>query len=627
VSIPARDFIKNKLSAASVTAGLAGAAICGGIAYALGGNILLSTLSGLLGWFVVVFGLAASKLPGLTDRAEVLEKVYDMISEAVLIANPKGTIQDVNRAFFLTTGFSREEVIGANPRIMKSGLHDDEFYREMWTSLVKGGAWQGQVWDRKKNGETYPKWLNIESIKTLKGENRKYVGVFSDISEIKKTSKEIDYLLLHDKLTGLLNRMALSLALTQALSGARSRRETGALLVMNISRFKGVNEAFGFTGGDQFLKETSRRLSGIFNDRGTIARTGSDEYSVILSDIRNSSEAASAAAKVITAMNRPFIIKGQYIYTGVNVGICLFQGDATSCDEIQRYAQKALTSARSKGTNQYEFNDPEEGLRGRDKLQIETNLRVALDDRKFVLHYQPLVDLITGNIYGAEALIRRVEPNQIILPEHFIDVAEESGLIVDICEWTLSESAKQQVKWIEEGLPPVYISVNTASMQFHQQRIIPKVKEVLAETGMRPEHLKLEITERSLMHNAESIIKQLSELRDIGIKLSIDDFGTGYSSLRYLRWLPVDVIKIDISFVHEIGVSRDGEALVKAIIDLAHTLGFKALAEGIETRQQLEFLKALGCDEMQGFYFSHPLTADRFASLLREGRSLREKLP
>lgn len=570
---------------------------------------------------ILVFVVIASGR-GTFRRVTVLEKIIDMMDQSVVLTNGKADIKEVNRAFTATTGFDEAEVIGKNPRIMKSGRHGPEFYQKMWADLKAQGSWEGEIWDRRKSGEVYPKWLSIAAIKKQGNRDFLYAGVFSDITTVKQASEQLEYLLNHDRLTGLGNRTALFTAIARAGAESRAAGTKAALLLVDINRFKGVNSAFGFSGGDALLREMAKRLREAAGPEAFVARTGSNEFTVLAGGLKGPGEAASLCQAIITRVQDAFILNGQHLFIGINIGASVMPEDTKSSEKLPGLARAALSSARGKGTNHFVFYDPAIDRDVRDNLQIETNLRLALKEQEFILLYQPLLSMRTGEVYGVEALIRRVEREALISPGFFIEVAEESGLILDICEWTLKEAARQHVMWLDEGLRPIAMSVNTTAMQFHQERILPKVREVLKETGMRAEHLKLEVTEGTVMKNAEGILRQLRELKAMGIMLSLDDFGTGYSSLGYLRRFPVDIIKIDISFVREIGKSPEGETVVRAVIDLAHNLGFRALAEGVETKEQLDFLMDLDCDLMQGFYFGKPVPAEMFAKDLASDRRL-----
>ena len=572
---------------------------------------------------VIIISIAYMlRLRAASNKLALLQRVIQDSSEAVIITGPDSIITHVNPALCAITGYSPDELIGKNPGIMQSGRHDKEFYEKMWSALKETGKWSGEVWDKRKNGKQYPKLLTITAHKNKRGRILQYIGIFTDITEIKQSAEHIDFLLNHDNVTGLPNTALLNILLTNAMRSALQKNRRLALMTLKILRHKGIIEGFGFVGWNQLLKDSAKRLTETVGGNNIVARTGTDEFTIVIKSVDTPEKAAAFARKISDAMSEVIIIKGQYIHIGTCIGVSLSPGDTENPELLQIYSLRALATAHEKGINHFEIYSQEPGKDIADKFRVETNIRFALDNDEFVLHYQPQVSLKTGAIYGVEALIRRQEPNWLVPPNHFIGVAEETGLILDICNWTLFKACRQHMDWLKQGLPPVRVAVNASAVQFQQKKITSAVKQAIKETGISPEYLEIEVTERAFMHNTQSMIKELHALKDMGIALSIDDFGTGYSSLGYLRQFPVDSIKMDISFVREIGKSKDGETIARTIIELAHNLGFKALAEGVETKEQLDFLMAHHCDDMQGFYFSKPKTPELFAGDLRAGRKL-----
>jgi len=559
-------------------------------------------------------------------KTENLRSLYSNIleesREAVCITDDKVNIEYVNAAFTATTGYAREEVLGKNPKMMKSERHDAEFYKEMWNSLRDTGQWQGEVWDRRKDGEIYPKWLTIKTLRNAKGIPEKYIGIFSDITTFKQTGEYIEHLIHYDYLTNLPNRILLRERLRQAMSVADRHNHLMAVMSVDMDQFNKINSALGYPAGDQFLKEAAQRLLNCVSPKDTVARAGGDEFIIVMNELGGEQEAVLAAQRVIEAMSIPFILKKRHdVFITVSIGVTLYPSDADSVDMLLRYADMALKRAKELGNNKFQFYGPELGDKSFEHLSIETNLRHAFQNEEFVLHYQPIADLQNGRIVGMEALIRRQEPDLLVMPARFINVAEKTGLMLPICEWTLSASCRQAMLWQSEGLPSLRLSVNVSAAQFHQQRLIKTVEEALMETGLDPKRLELELTERVIIYDTQASIKTMHELKEMGVSLSIDDFGTGYSSLSYLKKFPIDKLKIDISFVRDIPSDHDSNSIAKAIIALAHNLNLKVIAEGVENERQYQFLKEHGCDEMQGYYFSVPLPAESFKKLVLDGKS------
>ncbi|MDP2157930.1 MAG: EAL domain-containing protein [Nitrospirota bacterium] len=563
-----------------------------------------------------------SDLKRSDENVRLAYNVLESSSEPVLITDAHANIEYVNPAFCSITGYSREEVIGKNPKIMKSDRHDEEFYKEMWTSLAETGQWQGEIWDRRKSGEVYPKWLSVSAVKDDSGKVVKYVSIFSDITSLKQTEEYLERLTHYDRLTGLPNRILLRDRLKQELMQAGRKKQILAVMFLDIDRFKNINDTFGNLAGDQLLKEFSERLADCAGGEETVAHLGGDEFAIIVSNMDSAQSAAIAAQKILTVLSNPFLIRHHEVFVTISIGITVYPADGETADSLMRNANMALQKAREQGNNSFQFYDRSMSDRAFEYLSMETNLRYALERNEFVLHYQPQVDLATGRIIGMEALIRRQEQGWLVPPSKFIPLAEETGLIIPICEWTLLTACRQAKLWQSEGLPPLRLAVNVTASQFYQKKLLQTVKNVLDETGLAPEHLELELTEKIIMRDAKSAIGMMRELKEMGVCMSIDDFGTGYSSLNYLKQFPVDKLKIDISFVKDLPHDPGSASISKAIIMLAHSLNLKAIAEGVETEKQLAFMLEHGCDELQGFYFSTPLPVDAFKEFVLSGKRL-----
>ncbi len=588
-------------------------------------NASLLTVIAIPSLYFLLFRPLRLNIAELEKTEEKLLVEFDVLENSsvpILITDDKANIEYVNPAFSTTTGYAKEEVIGKNPRIMKSGYHDAEFYKNMWASLKETGQWEGEIRDRRKNGEIYPKWLSISAVKDKEGRTIKYVSVFSDISSMKQTEEHLEYLAHYDSLTNLPNRVLFRDRLKQEMHRAVRNRYIMALMYLDLDRFKDINDTLGHFAGDQLLKKFSERVLNCLRKEDTVARLGGDEFAIILPEIGSGSGAALVAQKIISIMSGSFMLERHEVFMTVSIGITLFPLDGDDIDTMLRNADMAMYLAKEQGNNKFQFYDRSMNDKTLERLSLETNLRHALAFEEFVLHYQPQVDLITGRIIGMEALIRRKETDWLVPPSRFIPLAEETGLIVPICEWTLTKACRQSKLWQEEGLQPLRLAVNVTAGQFYQKKLIKTVEDVLKETGLNPQFLELELTERIILRDARAAIEMMHQLKDIGVYLSIDDFGTGYSSLSYLKQFPIDKLKIDISFVRDVMKDPNSASIAKAIIALAHNLNLKAIAEGVETENQLLFMLENQCDEIQGFYFSVPLPEESFKEMVLSGKHL-----
>jgi diguanylate cyclase (GGDEF)-like protein/PAS domain S-box-containing protein len=547
-------------------------------------------------------------------------KVFESMGEAIGVTDADNNYVSINPAFTSITGYKPEEVIGRNPRIMASGRHDAAFYQGMWDSITKGGYWQGEIWDRRKNGDIYPKWLSIVTVKDELGTVLNHIAVFSDISERKAIDERIHFMAHYDALTHLPNRVLLHDRLLQSISAAPRRNRKVAILFLDLDRFKTINDTLGHSIGDLLLQSVAERLRECIRISDTIARLGGDEFIVILPDLQESAYAATVAQKILDKISNPFVIRDVELNTTASIGISLFPDDGTANEDLIANADVAMYRSKENGRNTYQFFTPEMNDSAYDRLTMENNLRRALERQEFVLYYQPQVNSETGQIIGAEALVRWRHPETgLVPPGMFIPIAEENGLIVTIGEWVLREACRQNKAWQQLGLSPIPVAVNLSAVQLRQKDLTEMVADALQETGLEPAWLELEITESGIMQNSEAAVKTLHTLKQMGLKLSIDDFGTGYSSLSHLKRFPLDKLKIDQSFVRDITTDEDDAAIVVAIIGMARSLKLRVIAEGVETRGHLDFLNANGCVEIQGYYFSKPVPADEFGRLLVQG--------
>ena len=539
--------------------------------------------------------------------------------ESIAITDSASVIVKVNKAFTGITGYKEEDVVGRKISILKSGLHDTVFYEAMWESIARVGTWQGEIWDRRKNGEIFLSWLSITAIKESNGEVTHYVATQVDITERKTAEAEILNLAFYDPLTKLPNRRLLQERLSYGIDMARRDGKQLALLMLDLDRFKAVNDNFGHLAGDELLRQVAARIKAMLRDTDTVARLGGDEFVVLLKDITHSQDAARVAEEIIADLRKSFnLLQSADVQIGVSIGISLYPQHGGSVDALMDHADKALYQAKDQGRDRFAYFSAKLTHAVRKRIALEDRLRRAIKQQELRVFYQPQIDIISGCIIGAEALVRWQDPIEgLILPTRFIPIAEQSNLIVQIGEWVLRETCKQGRQWLDIGLPPLTLTVNVSPNQFQLSDINALVTKVLAETDYPAGQLELEITESGLMENSGNVINILNSLHAQGIQIAIDNFGTGYSSLSNIKYFPLDMLKIDKSFTNEIPYNKDNMDIAATIIAMGHTLGFKVLATGVETPEQLEFLQGKGCDAYQGYLKSKPLSAKAFAVLLR----------
>jgi diguanylate cyclase (GGDEF)-like protein/PAS domain S-box-containing protein len=548
-------------------------------------------------------------------------KVIATTAEAIMITDAAGFIVSVNQAFSRMTGYAESDVLGRSPSLLASGRHDEVYFRTMFESLKRDGHWQGEVWNRRKSGEVFPQWTGISVLRDEAGNISHYVSISSDITERKASEERIHYLAHYDTLTGLPNRLLLRDRTQLAMSAAERNRNKLAVLSLDLDRFKVVNDSFGHQVGDELLRQVVGRLKSAVRGSDTISRQGGDEFIVVLPDHSGAPAATKIANKVQEQLAIPFTCAGQEIRITSSIGIALFPDDGVDFETLLKKADIAMYHAKESGRATYRFYTDSLNANSQERMQLENELRRALDGDEFVLHYQPQVELESGRVVGAEALIRWRHPDKgMVPPGRFIPLAEETGLIVPLDEWVMKEACRQTVAWRAAGLPLQSISVNLSGLQFRQTDLVDRVRNTLAESGLPPECLELELTESILVHDVDTVLSTVNQLKEIGVKLAIDDFGTGYSSLAYLKRFAVDKLKIDQSFVR--GTDVQDAAIVQAVIQLGKSLNLRTIAEGAETHAQVQTLRDKGCFEVQGYYFSKPLPADEFVAFIE--RSLVE---
>lgn len=553
------------------------------------------------------------------------DSVFEHTIEGMTVTDAKGTIERVNPAFTAITGYSAEEAIGSNPRILKSRRHPREFYTAMWESLLHRGEWSGEIWNRRKNGQAYPEWLSITAVRNDAGETIRYVGLFHDITELKTNREELRFQTYHDALTGLPNRRLLTDRLERALAHSHQHAKKLATIFIDMDNFKHINDSLGHLTGDLFLKQLADRFRTHIPEDGTIARFAGDKFVVVIPEIPSENDAITAAARIQNAFSQPFIVEEREYFASASIGIALFPQDGETEDELLRNAETAMYRAKNTGKNRVALFAPDMNANALERMEMETRLRKAVENDEFHLVYQPKVDLTSGRIIGAEALIRWEYPaGTFTPPDVFIPIAEETGLILPIGKRVLEMAAAEAARWEQQGFSDLSVAVNLSAVQFQDPGLLEEVRTIMESAGLAPDAMELEITESVVMEDAASATATMEKFAQLGIRFSIDDFGTGYSSLAYLKRFPIHILKIDRSFVKEIPEDRDDSAIVLSILSLARSLGLKVVAEGVETDPQLTFLRTSGCDMIQGYLFSRPLPPDAFLSLVREGHRLRE---
>ncbi|RUM93221.1 MAG: hypothetical protein DSZ27_00750 [Thiomicrospira sp.] len=545
-------------------------------------------------------------------QVELASKVFEQSREGIMITDPNQKILMVNETFSEISGYSVEETIGKKPKMLSSGRHSKEFYQEMWQSIREKGHWQGEIWNRRKNGEIFPEWLSISCGQDASGNVTEYVGIFNDISKIKESEAKIKHLAHYDPLTGLVNRELLMDRLKHSISAAERSDAPLALLFIDLDHFKNVNDTLGHQVGDQLLVEVGQRILKILRDEDTIARQGGDEFIVVLPDTGESG-AVHVAKKILESISDELNLSPYKLFITPSIGIAIYPQDGADADTLLKNADTAMYQAKNDGRNVYRFFTLEMQAHSSRIMQIETALRTALFKQEFELHYQPQICATSSKIIGVEALIRWHHPEMgWVSPQEFIPVAEQSGQVLAIGEWVLRTAIRQIKIWSEQNKPFFRVAVNLSAVQFSFEDLPKQIMDILSEEGVSSEHLELELTESVAMANPEAAIEMIDKLVEKGIKMSIDDFGTGYSSLSYLKRFKASKLKIDQSFIRDLSKDSDDRSIVEAIISLSKTLGMKTIAEGVETKEQLHFLQEKQCDEIQGFYYSKALTAEEF---------------
>jgi PAS domain S-box-containing protein len=568
-------------------------------------------------------------------QLHLARQVMNNTRQAVVITDADNRIIEVNDAYTRMSGFTRQQAIGQRPSIGKSGRQDAAFYAKMWQTLIIHNHWEGEIWDRRANGEIYPKQLQIDRLLNERGEVVNYVAIFEDITHKKATEEELEYLTHYDQLTGLSNRTLFRHRLEHEFEVSRRHQCSTGLVLINLDRFHTINDSYGYLTGDQVLREIARRLDGIVrktdliargnNTKGrkadTVSRFGGDEFSVILSELKQPENAAIVARRMMVAISQPIVVEGQTLHLTASLGIATYPDNSTSHNGLINCAERAVIKAKQAGGNVIQFYSDEMNRSSEERLQLEIALRHALNHGDFILYYQPKIDLNHRTIVGMEALIRwkKAGSDKVIPPCDFIPVAEESGLIVPIGTWVLQQACHDTQQLSQQLGIPLRVAVNLSAKQFRFTDLPTLIGATLEQSGLPPSQLELEITESMAMEDVNHSILTMQQLNAMGLNLAIDDFGTGYSSLAYLKRFPVQILKIDRAFVSELEHNQDDAVIASTICSMGHQLSLKLVAEGIESEGQLEFLRQQGCHCGQGYFIARPMPLDALRQFIQDG--------
>ncbi len=577
-------------------------------------------MPGLNGQTIGVLGIGRD----MTDRKRVennlhlMSRVFSNSGEAILITDADNRILAVNQEFTKLTGYSQEEVIGQNPSMLSAGTTSSEIFQEMWSALQTRDHWRGELWDRRKNGEPFPKRLSISVVRDPAGKVINYIGAFEDITDRKAAEDKIRFLAHHDALTGLPNRFSLYERLEQNMVFARRFDESLAVMLIDLDHFKTINDTLGHHIGDQLLVQVAKRLQHAVRESDIVARLGGDEFVVVLAGVDNEADVSEIASKIVVQLSEPYHLVGNELRTSPSVGVCFYPEDAAETSELIKSADIAMYHAKALGRSNYQFYTEAMRAEVAERVTVEQELGVALEKEQFVLHYQPQIDVRSHRVVGVEALVRWQHPTRgLVFPGDFIGLVEETRLIIPLGKWVIEAACQQLKRWHEAGLSDLHMSVNLSPAQFQDQNLPTLIRQALTKFALPPECLHLEITESMAMCNPQENIIMMQVLADVGVKLALDDFGTGYSSLAYLKLFPIDIIKIDRSFVKDVETDENDAAICEMTMLLAQKLGKQVVAEGVETEGQLEFVSRIGCQWIQGYLYSKPLAADLAGDYIR----------
>jgi diguanylate cyclase (GGDEF)-like protein/PAS domain S-box-containing protein len=556
------------------------------------------------------FNRVMGKTGELLQQQRMSRIVFDNSLEGITVTDADSRIQLVNKAFADTTGYSPDEVVGKTPAILKSGKQGPDFYAEFWKALQRDGEWRGEIWNQRKNGSIYAEWLNVSAVRNRRGEVEHYVAIFSDITERKEREELITFQAFHDALTGLPNRLLFKDRLEQALAQAkRYKTRTPAVMFLDLDKFKQVNDTLGHDIGDLLLKEVAARLKNCVRSVDTVARLAGDEFTVLLPEITDEADASAVAEKILAAMREPIRLGSEDRVVSTSIGISMCPRDGRDVEALMKAADAAMYHVKATGRAGSAFFSPELLGSPSRHADLEERLKNAFLNREFVLHYQPIMDLQSGEIHGKEALIRwQTADGHLLMPEEFIGLAEEVGLMAKLGEWVLETACIQARMWQLEN-QAVRVAVNLSGSEFNRPDLTAAVRDILRRAGLSPNLLELEVAESLVMRDAEYSQRRFRELADLGVMLSIGNFGTGYTSLSALHRMPVHAIKVDRSLIREYLSQTEDKSLLTAVFGVAAALGLRAVAEGVESLEQLTLLHGFECNRAQGYLFALPLPA------------------
>lgn len=560
----------------------------------------------------------------MESRLQLWAKVFEATSEGIMVVDSTNRIVSVNAALVKGSGYHADELLGRAPEMLRSEHHGEDYYIQIERTIRIKGAWTGEFWLRRKNGEVAPQWMVVNTVRDEAGQPGFTITMFTDITEQKLQEQRIEHLAHHDVLTGLPNRLLFQERLRLTVEQADRLGQSVAVLFIDLDRFKTINDSLGHHVGDGLLQSVAARLVQTIRAGDTVSRLGGDEFVIILNGIDSADEVAHLIEqRLIPLIREPHQIDGVNLYVSCSVGVAIFPDDGRDLDELMRHADGAMYMAKGSGRDNFQFFTPTMNAQALERLHIENSLRQAIENDELELHFQPLLDALGQHAVGAEALIRwRHRELGLMLPARFIPIAEETGLIVPIGEWVLEQACRQQKAWQQAGLGELFVAVNISAIQFRQEKFLSTVAGVLRETGINPSSLELELTETILMEDVDANIRLMGSLKEMGVKLAVDDFGMGYSSLNYLNRFPIDKLKIDRSFVSDMLSDPTNLAITKAIIGLGHTIGLRVTAEGVEHEEELCILQSVACDEVQGYYFAKPMPAGEFVQWLAAARGI-----
>lgn len=540
----------------------------------------------------------------------LMQKIFENVKEGIMITNVAGEILAVNAAFEFVTGYTCEEVLGKTPKILQSGVHTKDFYSNMWQSIRETGEWQGEIWNRRKTKDIYPEWLNIFQVHSADGEHVYNCAIFTDLSERKHVENELEKRKSMDQLTDVSNRATFMQRLTALLESSQSLHHVQhAVYFIDLDRFKQLNETLGHVNGDEVLMEIARRLRQTLHNKDSIARYGGDEFVIAVANVISQHEALLHAENMKHVIEQPIDVGTHEVFVTASIGVSVYPSQASTAEELLHRAEKAMYYAKKQKDNRAVLYFDDLMIDGERVLLLDAELRKAIDQRAFHVYYQPKIDAKTSKLIGFEALVRwKNDALGTVSPAEFIPYAEDTGLIVPISEVIIEKVFEDAKRFEALGLKNVPIAINISSLHFQHPNFCESLQQLVDEANVDASHFELEVTERTVMNNAAETVATFHELRKLGFTLSIDDFGTGYSSLSYLVRFPLNTLKIDRSFIQQICMQEEKQAVVDAIIHMSHRLNMRVVAEGVEQKDQVELLRSLGCDEIQGFYYSKPLS-------------------